>query len=71
MLRIAFGQSKMIDKPIVGLLHVVVYVGFLVINIELLEIIVDGALGTHRVFASFLGSFYSCGIRVGDFVIEI
>ena len=58
MLRIAFGQSKMIDKPIVGLLHVVVYVGFLVINIELLEIIVDGALGTHRVFAPFLGSFY-------------
>ncbi|MDB9793695.1 (Fe-S)-binding protein [Flavobacteriaceae bacterium] len=59
MLRIAFGQSKMIDKPIVGLLHVVVYVGFLVINIELLEIIVDGALGTHRVFAPFLGSFYN------------
>ena len=48
----------MIDKPIVGLLHIVVYVGFLVINIELLEIIVDGALGTHRVFAPFLGSFY-------------
>ena len=40
MLKIAFGQSKMIDKPIVGLLHIVVYVGFLVINIELLEIIV-------------------------------
>ncbi|MDA9101754.1 (Fe-S)-binding protein, partial [bacterium] len=55
----AFGQSKMIDKPIVGLLHVVVYVGFLVINIELLEIIVDGTLGTHRVFAPFLGSFYN------------
>ncbi len=59
MLRIAFGQSKMIDKPIVGLLHIVVYVGFLVINIELLEIIVDGVLGTHRVFAPFLGSFYN------------
>ena len=59
MLKIAFGQSKMIDKPIVGLLHVVVYVGFLVINIELLEIIVDGTLGTHRVFAPFLGSFYN------------
>jgi heterodisulfide reductase subunit C len=43
----------------VGLLHIVVYVGFLVINIELLEIIVDGALGTHRVFAPFLGSFYN------------
>jgi heterodisulfide reductase subunit C len=59
MLKIAFGQSKMIDKPIVGLLHIVVYVGFLVINIELLEIIVDGALGTHRVFAPFLGNFYN------------
>ena len=58
MLRIAFGQSKMIDKPIVGILHIVVYVGFLVINIELLEILVDGVLGTHRVFAPFLGSFY-------------
>ena len=59
MLRIAFGQSKMIDKPIVGILHIVVYVGFLVINIELLEIIVDGVLGTHRVFAPYLGSFYN------------
>jgi len=58
MLRIAFGQSKMIDKPIVGILHIVVYIGFLVINIELLEILVDGVLGTHRVFAPFLGSFY-------------
>ena len=58
MLRVAFGQSKMIDKPIVGLLHIIVYVGFLVINIELLEIIVDGILGTHRVFV-FLGSFYN------------
>jgi len=59
MLKIAFGQSKMIDKPVVGLLHIVVYVGFLVINIELLEIIVDGVLGTHRVFAPLLGSFYN------------
>ena len=46
MLRVAFGQSKMIDKPVVGLLHIVVYVGFLVINIELLEIIVDGVTVT-------------------------
>ena len=58
MLRIAFGQSKMIDKPIVGILHLVVYVGFLVINIELLEILFDGFFGTHRVFAPYLGSFY-------------
>ena len=59
MFRIAFGQSKMIDKPIVGLLHIVVYLGFLVINIELLEILADGFLGTHRVFAPYLGSFYN------------
>lgn len=58
MLKIAFGQSKMIDKPIVGLLHLIVYVGFLVINIELLEILFDGIFGTHRVFAPYLGSFY-------------
>ena len=59
MFRIAFGQSKMIDKPIVGLLHIVVYLGFLVINIELLEILTDGFLGTHRIFAPYLGSFYN------------
>jgi heterodisulfide reductase subunit C len=59
MLRIAFGQSKMIDKPIVGILHIVVYLGFLVINIELLEILFDGFFGTHRVFAPHLGPFYN------------
>ena len=59
MFKIAFGQSKMIDKPIVGILHVVVYLGFLIINIELLEILADGFLGTHRVFAPYLGSFYN------------
>ena len=58
MARIALGQSKMAKRPIAGLLHVVVYVGFLVINIELLEIIVDGIFGTHRIFAPFLGGFY-------------
>ena len=58
MARIALGQSKMVSKPISGALHVIVYVGFIVINIELLEIVVDGFLGTHRVFAPFLGSFY-------------
>ena len=58
MARIALGQSKMVKRPIAGLLHVVVYVGFLVINIELLEIIVDGIFGTHRIFAPFLGGFY-------------
>jgi len=59
MSRIALGQSKMVKRPIAGFLHVIVYVGFILINIELLEIIVDGLLGTHRIFAPFLGSFYN------------
>jgi ferredoxin len=57
MAMIAIGQTKMVKKPIAGTLHVVVYLGFIIINIELLEIIIDGLFGTHRVFA-FLGSFY-------------
>ena len=59
MLRVAFGQSKMVSKPISGALHIIVYIGFIIINIELLEIILDGLLGTHRLFAPYLGSFYS------------
>jgi heterodisulfide reductase subunit C len=55
---IAFGQQKMFRKPFVALLHFVIYAGFLIINIEVLEIILDGILGTHRLFASALGSFY-------------
>ena len=55
--RIAIGQSKMVVRPISGLLHIFVYVGFVLINIEVLEIIIDGLFGTHRVF-SFLGVFY-------------
>ena len=59
MLRVAFGQSKMVSRPISGLLHLVVYIGFVLINIELLEIILDGLTGSHRIVAPFLGSFYS------------
>jgi len=57
MARIAFGQSKMVKKPVSGFLHVIVYVGFIIINIEVLEIIIDGLFGTHRVL-SFMGGFY-------------
>ncbi len=57
MAMIALGQSKMVKRPIAGVLHIIVYVGFIIINIELLEIIIDGLLGTHRVFAS-LGVVY-------------
>ncbi len=58
MIRIALGQSKMVTRPIAGILHIVVYIGFIVINIELLEIVLDGLLGTHRVFAPLLGKAY-------------
>ncbi|WP_316633792.1 (Fe-S)-binding protein [uncultured Flavobacterium sp.] len=58
MALIALGQSKMVRRPVAGILHIFVYVGFVIINIELLEIIIDGLLGTHRVFAPFLGVVY-------------
>lgn len=57
MARVALGQTKMMVRPIAGFLHVIVYAGFVIINIEVLEIIIDGLFGTHRVF-SFLGGFY-------------
>ena len=58
MARVALGQSKMTVRPIAGLLHIIVYVGFIVINIELLEIVLDGFLGTHRVLSPYLGDLY-------------
>ena len=67
MFYVAFGQSKMIKRPLVGILHLIVYLGFIVINIELIEIIIDGILGTHRVFSSYLGVFYN--ILIGTFEI--
>ncbi len=66
MMMIAFGQSKMVRRPIAGILHVVVYIGFVIINIEVLEIIIDGILGTHRIFA-FLGGLYD--FLIGSFEI--
>ncbi|MBL0012475.1 MAG: (Fe-S)-binding protein [Flavobacterium sp.] len=66
MAMIALGQSKMVKRPIAGFLHIIVYVGFVIINIEVLEIIIDGLFGTHRVF-SFLGTLYD--ILIGSFEI--
>lgn len=57
MARIALGQSKMVRRPIAGIMHIFVYVGFVLINIEILEIVIDGIAGTHRLF-SFMGGFY-------------
>lgn len=55
---LAFGQKKMFQRPIPALLHFVVYAGFIIINIEMLEIVLDGILGTHRLFAPKLGNLY-------------
>lgn len=58
--KVALGQSKMVKRPIAGFLHILVYVGFVIINIELIEIIIDGIFGTHRFLQSIFGSsFYA------------
>lgn len=54
VVRIALGQSKMVVRPIPGILHILVYLGFIIINIELLEIVIDGLFGTHRLFSQIL-----------------
>ncbi len=58
MARVALGQGKMVSRPVAGVLHVFVYLGFVIINIEILEIILDGLLGTHRIFAPLMGGLY-------------
>lgn len=64
MAMIALGQSKMVKRPVAGILHIIVYVGFVIINIELLEIIIDGLFGTHRIFAP-IGVVYD--VLIGSF----
>ncbi|MDC9722419.1 MAG: (Fe-S)-binding protein [Urechidicola sp.] len=66
MTLIALGQSKMVRRPVAGILHIVVYLGFIIINIEVVEIIIDGLFGTHRAF-SFMGGLYS--FLIGSFEI--
>lgn len=66
MTRVALGQSKMVSRPLAGSMHVLIYVGFVIINIEVLEIIIDGIFGTHRIFA-FLGPLYD--FLIGSFEI--
>lgn len=58
LLLIALGQKKMFKRPIPAFLHFLIYIGFILINLEVLEIIIDGIAGTHRVFAPWLGGFY-------------
>ncbi|WP_442590236.1 4Fe-4S dicluster domain-containing protein [Pedobacter sp. AW31-3R] len=58
MIKVALGQTKMVVRPIPAVLHFIVYIGFVIINLEVLEIMIDGAFGTHRVFGG-LGSLYN------------
>lgn len=68
MINLALGQSKMVRRPISGVLHIVVYVGFIIINIEVLEIIIDGLFGTHRIGLKLLSpAIY--GFLIGAFEI--
>ncbi|OSY88332.1 Fe-S oxidoreductase [Tenacibaculum holothuriorum] len=66
MAKIALGQYKMVRRPLSGILHIVVYVGFLLINIEMLEIVIDGLFGTHRVFQPLIGNGLY-GFLIGSF----
>jgi heterodisulfide reductase subunit C len=65
MAKIALGQSKMTKRPVAALLHFIVYAGFIIINMEVLEIIIDGVVGTHRVFAKLSPGFYN--FLIGSF----
>lgn len=62
MARVALGQSKMVKRPIAGFFHILIYIGFVLINIEVLEIILDGIFGTHRLFQEPLGGLYNIAL---------
>ena len=68
MLLVAFGQKKMFKRPIPALLHFLVYAGFLIINLEVLEFIIDGIAGQHRIFAGLLGGFYGVLLNFFEFL---
>lgn len=68
MLLVAFGQKKMFKRPIPALLHFLIYAGFLIINLEVLEFIIDGLAGTHRIFAAPLGGFYGVLMNFFEFL---
>ena len=59
LLLLALGQKKMFRNPLVAVLHFIIYAGFIIINVEVLEIVLDGLMGTHRLFLPYLGGFYS------------
>lgn len=65
---LALGQKKMFHNPLVAVMHFVIYAGFIIINLEVLEIVLDGILGTHRLFAPFLGGLYNWLINAFEFL---
>jgi ferredoxin len=65
---IAFGQRKMFKKVVPAVLHFFIYAGFLIINLEVLEFVIDGLAGTHRFFAPYLGSFYNVLMNIFEFL---
>src|SRR6187402_2454028 len=68
LLLLAFGQKKMFKNPLVAVMHFVIYAGFIMINLEVLEIVLDGFFGTQRLFAGMLGGFYSFLINSFEFL---
>ncbi|WP_424962982.1 4Fe-4S dicluster domain-containing protein [Ekhidna sp.] len=68
MVLVAFGQKKMFKRPIPAFLHLLIYVGFILINIEVLEIVIDGIFGTHRIAAPLLGDLYTSMINFFEFL---
>ncbi len=68
MMLVAFGQKKMFKRFVPAILHLMIYVGFLVINLEVLEFVIDGLAGTHRIFAPFLGGFYNILMNMFEFL---
>jgi heterodisulfide reductase subunit C len=67
MAKVALGQTKMTKRPVAAIMHFFIYVGFILINLEVLEIMIDGLFGSHRIFSKPLGSLY--GLLIGGFEI--
>ena len=63
MAKIALGQTKMVKRPLAAVMHFFIYVGFIIINLEVLEIMIDGVFGSHRIFSRPLGGLY--GLLIG------
>jgi len=68
LLLLAFGQKKMFKNPLVAVMHFIIYAGFIIINLEVMEIVLDGMLGKHRLFAAPLGNMYPLLIKAFEFL---